>query len=404
MKIRNLYNILFIMLPIGLLSAYLYKPLPEHSGAEFKKHVITTDFISEGVAVGDVNKNGHTDIIAGAYWFEAPDWKAHEIYPGKTYDPAKEYSDSFSNFSLDVNLDGWIDLIVIGFPGEPAVWYENPKNQKGHWQKHSINDSVGVGNESPNFVDVDGDGRKDILCANTKAKQIVWLRAPTSRSSLQWQCFTISEKNAPGTGRFSHGIGLGDINNDGRKDVIVKEGWWESPEDPTQPNWTFHQADLGEDCSHIHVLDENSNGLNDVISSSAHRYGVWWHEQQKDEKEISWKKHVIHDQLSQTHALALEDINGNGYPDLVTGKRFFAHNDTDVDPGAHEPSSLLWFEFMPGKKPYWKTHEIDNDSGAGLNFVVEDMNNNSMLDIVISNKKGVYYFENRMPNKNTKSN
>lgn len=399
MNVKNkkpkLLIITLIVLLIAFVSVDIYQPKPKVKASNFRKHVITNDFISEGVAVGDVNKDGKIDIIAGAYWFEAPDWKAHEIFPGKTFDPASEYSNSFLNHSMDVNLDGWTDLIEIRFPGTPAVWYENPKNKEGHWKIHPIDDSVGVGNESPNFVDVDGDGRIDILCADTKTRQIVWLRAPASNSSLQWKRYPVSEKNAPATDQFSHGLGFGDVNIDGRKDIISKAGWWEAPEDPTQPNWTFHKADLGEDCSHMHVLDVNSDGLNDVISASAHKYGIWWHEQQIDEKgNKNWKRHLIHDKLSQTHASALEDINGDGYPDFVTGKRFFAHNDTDIDPGAHEPSRLLWLEFTPGAKPFWKVHEIDNDSGSGLNIVVQDMNQNGRLDIVISNKKGVFYFEN----------
>ncbi|WP_224994320.1 VCBS repeat-containing protein [Cesiribacter sp. SM1] len=365
--------------------------------SNFRKHIISKDFISEGVAAADVNKDGSIDIMAGAYWFEAPDWKQHEIFPGKTFDPATEYSNSFLNLSLDVNLDGWEDLVVIAFPGEPAVWYENPQNKSGNWQKHAIDDAVGVGNESPNFVDVDGDGRVDILCADTRKSQIVWLKAPVQKDSLQWKIFAISKENAPGTEQFSHGLGLGDVNKDGRRDITIKDGWWEAPEDPTQGDWKFHKANFGEDCAHMHVLDVTGDGLNDVINSSAHKYGIWWHEQvQEAGSEPQWKTHLISKDLSQTHALALEDLNNDDKPDLVTGKRFFAHNDSDIDPGTHDPALLIWLEFMPGKTPYWEIHEIDNDSGVGLNIVTEDINKDGMSDIVVANKKGVFYFENTM--------
>jgi hypothetical protein len=364
--------------------------------------VLTTDFVSEGVAIADVNKDGKIDVIAGAFWFEAPNWKRHEIVAPKSFDPAKEYSDSFLNFSMDVNLDGWDDQIVIGFPGTAGLWYENPQNKNEYWRKRIVFETVGIGNESPSFVDVDGDGRKDILCADSEAKQIVWLRAP-DKGSNEWQRFPISETNAPGTDKFSHGIGLGDINKDGREDVMIKSGWWEAPTDRTQPNWKFHPADLSEDCSHMHVLDANQDGRNDVISASAHRYGIWWNEQVAAVNgEATWTKHEIDKSISQTHSSALVDVDEDGHPDIITGKRFFAHNDTETDPGTHQPAVLAWYEFRPGKVPSWTAHEIDNNSGSGLNLVAEDITKDGLIDIVISNKKGVFVFENQMKKKGSK--
>ncbi len=364
----------------------------EKKNVTFTKHVLTRDFISEGVAVGDVNKDGKIDVMAGAYWFAAPDWKRSEIFPGQTFDGAKGYSNSFLNFSMDVNQDGWIDLIVIDFPGTPAYWYENPQNKEGHWPKHLIHESVHFGNESPALVDVDGDGRLDLLSADTKERQIVWLKAPVD-GGTSWQKFEVSEKNAPGTERFSHGLGLGDINKDGRNDILVKEGWWEAPEDRTQSGWTFHPASLGEDCSHMHVLDIDGDGLNDVLTASAHRYGIWWYQQAKTGEETSWTQHEISRAFSQSHASSLADIDGDGDPDLVIGKRFFAHNDTDNDPGGHDPAVLYWFEFTPGVSPYFTPHEVDDDSGVGLNIVTRDITGDGLIDIVIGNKKGVFIFE-----------
>lgn len=362
---------------------------------QFKKHTLTNDFISEGVAVGDVNKDGKMDILAGTYWFEAPDWKRHEIAPGKTYNPGNDYSTSFLNCSMDVNLDGWTDQVIIGYPGTPAVWYENPKNKAGYWKKHYVMNSVGVGDESPNFVDVNGDGRIDILCADVNAKQMVWLSPPVKKGDTTWTRYPISALNAPGTDRYSHGLGLGDINGDGRADVIIKNGWWEAPVNRKQPNWNFHPADLGDDCSEMYAYDVNGDGYNDVISASAHKYGIWWHEQGRDAQgNITWKLHEISKSFSETHGLVLADMNGDGAPDLITGKRFFAHNDTDTDPGSHEPAVLYWFEFKPGKDPSWIAHEIDNNSGVGLHVVIQDMNKDNRKDIVICNKKGVFYFEN----------
>ncbi len=203
----------------------------KHGMNDFKKTVITRDFLSEGVAVADLNRDGQPDVVAGFYWFEAPHWKRHELVPARTFDPWTEYSESFLNLAMDVNLDGWDDVVIVGYPGTPGLWLENPKKTGGNWQKHPINDAVGISNESPAFIDIDGDGRLDILCGDIEKKQIVWLQAPLKPGETQWKRFALSAENVAGTEQYSHGIGYGDVNGDGYGDIVVREGWFEGKAD-----------------------------------------------------------------------------------------------------------------------------------------------------------------------------
>lgn len=354
----------------------------------FTKKIITTQFVGEGVAVADINNDGKTDIISGAFWFEAPSWTRHEITRPDTFN-IKSYSNAFLNFALDVNQDGWIDHIRVDHPGQPVVWFENPGKKPGHWKEREINQSLG--NETPMLVDVDGDGRPDLIGNDAIAKQVIWLKCPSKKGDTTWTKIVVSADTIFGVHKYTHGIGLGDINGDGRKDLLLKNGWFEAPVDRTQPNWIFHPGTLSEDCSQMHVLDLNGDGLNDIISASAHDYGIWWHEQKKDsEGNISWIQHEIYKAFSETHALELKDINGDGNPDLVTGKRFFAHN--GGDPGGMEPAVLYWFEYKPGKVPTWVPHQIDDNSGVGLQVLVQDMNGDGLPDIISGSKKGVHLF------------
>jgi len=394
MLVRNVFikiinNVFLLVIALNVLNLHGFaQKKPKEVG--FEKHTITNDFISEGVTVGDVNKDGKPDIIAGAYWFEAPGWTRHEIAKAEHFSPSDGFSNSFLNFNMDVNQDGWIDLIRISLPGEEAVWYENPKNNSDHWAMHTI--LMNAGNESPAFVDVDGDGREDILCNDPVAKEMIWMKSPSVKGDTLWKRYVIDKGNIPGVDRYTHGLGWFDMNADGKKDVVITKGWWESPADPTHGQWKFHEADFGEDCSQIYAMDVKGNGSFDLISASAHQYGIWWHEKTIDEKgNALWRHHIIYKNFSESHGLGFADINRDGYPDLVTGKRYFAHN--GKDPGAYEPAVLYWFEFKPGKNPTWIPHLIDNNSGVGLQVVIRDINHDGLVDIIVCNKKGLFFFE-----------
>ena len=371
------------------LSFLISSSLPGNGQVSFKKHVISSRFVSEGVAVGDVNRDSKIDILAGNYWYESPSWIPHLLH-ADTLNPVPGYSTTFINYAEDVNNDGWIDLIRFDQPGGVCVWHENPQHKNVLWQRHMILPEAGI--ENPAFVDVDGDGKNDIICNDTLAKQVIWLKPPVAKNDTVWQRFIISSDKGIGTNRYTHGLGWGDINRDGKNDVIIKSGWWQSPADLKEQDWQFHLADLGADCANMYVLDVDNDGDEDVISSSAHDYGFWWHEQKKNaDGNAIWQTHEISKSFSQSHGLMMKDLNKDGNPDFITGKRYRAHNDGDR--GAFEPAVLYWFEFIPGKEPQWIQHLIDDDSGIGLSFVVEDINKDHLPDIIISNKKGVFFFE-----------
>lgn len=368
--------------------AQLMKDRDVSGDIPFKKTVLFSDFVSEGVAVGDVNNDGLIDVMAGPFWFEAPNWAKHEIYTPKLYMAEKEWSNSMLNFSLDVNQDGWVDFIRVDFPGKAVYWHENPQGKDEHWKEHLIHETVG--NESPGFYDVDGDGRKDILCGDVANKQMIWLKSPNSKTDLIWKKYTISQPGTPGSENFSHGLGFSDMNSDKRNDVIVREGWWEAPKDVTQADWKWHPSNLGELSSHMYTYDFNMDGHLDVFTASAHERGIWWYENEGDGSNQKFIRHTLTEEMSETHAIAFTDINGDGKKDFVTGKRYYAHMKQGT--GALEPAFLYWFEFVPGKDPKWLAHQIDDDSGVGLNVVAEDINKDGLTDVVIANKRGIFVF------------
>jgi len=351
----------------------------------FDHTVIDPQFRSEGVAVADVNADGVNDIIAGDLWYEAPAWQQHEIRPVQTYDPATGYSRCFANFTTDIDGDTLPDSIVVGFPGGPAHWYRNPGAAGGHWQEYLL--STAADNETPLFVDLLGDGKPvPVFGINTRA---AWFR-PGQDITAPWLAHTFSHP----IGNFAHGLGVGDLNKDGRMDVLYPEGWWEGPLDPNRPDWNMHTAKLGPACANMLVYDVDADGDNDVISSSAHDYGIWWFEQRQGEKDVEFVQHEIDKSFSQTHAILLADINNDGLMDFVTGKRYYAH--CGHDPGAEEPVLLCWYELQRTKDGVaYRKHVIDTNSGVGTQFELCDFDADGLTDIVTSNKKGVHVFVQR---------
>lgn len=362
---------------------------------KFKKYHLWDEFYTEGSTIADVNKDGKPDIIAGARWFEAPTWKVHDIFKNaKKFEYTKGYSDSFLNFAMDVNEDGWLDMILFDFPGKEVYWLENPAGKEVLWTRTLI-DSI-ASNESPMMADIDGDGKQDLVFGNEKTGQMNWWSHSVKAKKVTWTRHSISEPKAKGVGMFSHGLGWGDINNDGLKDVMIIGGWWEAPKDvkTTTAAWKFHDANLGYPCSQMLPYDLDGDGDTDVVSGSAHNYGLWWHEQIRDQGgNINFKRHVIDSTFSEVHSVVMKDVNNDGLPDIITGKRFFAHQ--GEGPGGMEPAYVYWFELLKdGKgKPVWVRHQIDNNSGVGINFEAEDINKDGLLDFAIGNKNGVFYFE-----------
>jgi hypothetical protein len=378
----------------------------DDTGITWKKTVIDKNFRAEGVAIADVNKDGKMDILAGDVWYEAPDWKVHAIRPGKeNYRQGDNnvYSNSFACWADDLNGDGWPDLIVIGFPGAPCHWYENPKGKEGHWKAHEIWHSAC--NETPTYVDLFGTGKRVLLMGwQPKGKdnegQMAYF-TPPSDPTKTWQMHPISEPSSkshviPGTFRFAHGLGAGDINGDGKADVICTGGWWEQPAGLDDRPWKFHPVNLGDACADMFAYDLDGDGKADVLSSSAHNYGIWAHRQRAGASgSPAFMKQVLFPKLvSQTHAMHCVDINGDGLKDLVTGKRWWAHGPKgDADPNA--PAKVYWFEAKKSSDGLIRfvPHVIDDDSGIGTQFVVADFNGDKLLDVVTANKKGVFVLE-----------
>jgi hypothetical protein len=390
-------TLLLISVFVGCLSTV---GLAEQPAPTFQKLTLSDQFYAEGAYFGDFNRDGKLDAIIGPFWYEGPEFKKqHVVREPKTFDP-KGYSYNFLTFTADFNGDGWTDIFYVGFPGAEGFWYENPAGKDVPWKQH-LGFKV-VDNESPMWGDVNGDGRPDLVF-NTDGK-LGYATWDPAKPDEPWVFHAITPKL--NFHKYSHGIGFGDVNGDGRTDMLESGGWWEQPANAKSDEpWVKHPFQFAADAAQMFAYDVNGDGLNDVITTwHCHQYGLMWYEQLKDAKgEITWKQHVIMPakpdtasselRFSQLHAIELLDMNGDGLKDILTGKRFWAHGPKgDAEPDA--PAVVYWFELRRDaqKGVEFIPHRIDDNSGVGTQVAAADLNGDGVPDVIVGNKKGNFVF------------
>ena len=378
----------------------------------FERVQLSNQFYSEGGTHGDYDGDGHGDVCVGPWIYYGPDFtEKSRFYEGDAFPPEK-YSENFLMYTNDVNANGRHDILVLGFPGKESWWYENPgpNARKQLWKQHVILDSVD--NESPLIADIDGDGSADLICSS-KGHYGYATHAGQDPTKM-WRFVQISPNN--GYQRFTHGVGIGDVNNDGHQDLLEKDGWWQNPgkgarqstdqqtaaDKSTDGFWVFHPFAFSETGgAQMFAVDLDGDGRNEVLTGLvAHGYGLAYYKALNAEATQFEKIEIMTDDpatspvglaVSQLHAMDLGDINRDGLPDIVTGKRWWAH--ANKDPGNSQPATLLWLELQrSGQRVKFTPHVIDNSSGVGTQITVGDVNGDGLLDIVSGNKRGAYLF------------
>jgi len=376
-KIVLLVTGLIFTSPNILISSDPEMPVPDR---QFKKQIVSSEAY-ETAAVFDVDHDGNQDIVSGAYWYPGPAFRSkHRI--GEVRKEG-EFYDDFSTVPIDVNGDGYLDFVTGGWWGNSVRWRENPKGKPIEWPEHLIGECGNV--EGTRAWDVDQDGSPEII-PNNPGRPLLCFRL--NKSNGTFEKYTIHEKQG-------HGVGFGDINGDGRGDFIISNGWLEAPVRPWSDKWIFHEEfRLGETGIPVVVTDLNKDGLSDLIVGQGHGYGLDWYEQHFDKSANTrtWLKHEIDPKNSQFHTLMWEDLDNDGKPELITGKRYRAHD--DKDPGAADDYGLYYYKW-DGKN--FSKHVIcfgpkGTGKGTGNYFTIADVNKNGKKDIVVGGKDGLWVF------------
>ncbi len=357
---------------------------------------------NEGLAVADFNGDGRPDISAGEFWYEGPGFTRK--HPLRKIEPfgGGEYLNNNGEHAIDLNLDGLPDLITGGFMDTELAWYENPGPEalrEGRlWTRHVLVDTGLKHNEASLMADLDGDGHPECIVNHWQDNlPMRYHRIHPAKEGPRIETVTVAEAGEKSNG---HGLGTGDLNGDSRIDIIYKNGWYEQRQDGSwkhHASWTMPFMSVP-----ALVTDADGDGRNDILWGNGHGYGLYWEKQLEPAADgtLRWERRVIDDSWSQAHVLVWLDLDGDGRPELITGKRHYGHGGRD--PGADDPMVIHAYRWQPDKAAF-KRHPIavstpgKRGPGVGLQLRVADLNGDGRPDLAAAGKSGTYVIWNEGP-------
>jgi hypothetical protein len=296
------------------------------------------------VPMVDINGDGVIDIVAGLQWFEGPSWKRHPLYPP---DSKKTAIDIGFTVPYDLDGDGDLDLVTHRRSSDDRnknelFWFENPgAPSTGIWSKHHITWDT-KWPEVLVFVDIDGDGRDEMVCSDVcPGKGIRIYEIPQNPEVASAWSWTTVDKSP------LHGLGIGDLNEDGRLDIVSDFVWFEQD---TRGGWIKHSlpspdsARRGHETMQIKVYDVDADGDVDLILPRAHHYGAYWLESSGGKKP-SFKLH-------------------------------------EILPG--EPLDVFWIELVRSSSSVrWVKHQLATDLTMGIGPTIADVDADGDMDLVL---------------------
>ncbi len=351
---------------------------------QFRHHYISRELpVRDGrvgdyglTALVDVDRDGDLDFVLGGrasrpsqlYWFEfqaADKWVEHTV--------GTNYLSDVGLAPLDVDRDGWIDLVCSG------VWYRNPGDPRERRFERHVFDEGGAGAHDILVADMNRDGRPDVVMMGderTKLNALCWYLIP-SDVKRPWARHHIGP---PVHGAITPG-GVADLDGDGDTDIVRADTWFENA-DGQGDRWIPHEnIPMGRKgpfgvCVRSVVRDMDGDGKSETVMCDADisdsKLVVL---RNVDGKGRNWEKVLVPQSFTygSLHALAVADLNGDGKPDII------ANEQEELLPAGRENPRWVAWENLGGLK--FREHVILDAKLGGHELQVGDVDGDGDIDV-----------------------
>lgn len=370
---------------------------------QFERVLIDKENRCEACSYFDIDGDGTKEIVCGEYWYKYPSGEKHKFC---SLNSDENYIWDFCDYPMDVDGDGKPEIVTGSWWSEGLFYRRaNINDANAEWETIKVDTLTSV--ETIRCFDIDNCGTPEVF-PNMPGDVVCYYKLDKDEKGRPLGTFTRHDISVEHAG---HGLGFGDVNGDGRVDILLWDGWLEQPEDVYAGEWKRHNAwEIPAASVPILCHDVNKDGLNDIIIGAGHNYGLWWLEQKPGanaDGEIEFIQHEIDMSCSQYHDMQLVDVDEDGEKELITGARFYAHNGND--PGEKnaetgEPNPIGTYVFKISQlengevafEKYILNYGHPNEtSGTGIYFWVEDVNGDGKPDIICPGKEGLYVFVNK---------